>query len=425
MIWVLVVLPIVLLLLGFPIFTILLLASIAMVTLIMDIAPAVLHNQMFNAVGSQPLFAVPFFIFAGAIMSQGGISRRLVDWILSLIGPARGSMALTTVGTCTVFGAISGSSPATVAAVGGMMYPSLREKGYDEKFSSGLIASSGAIASIIPPSIAMILYAASSEQSVTELFSAGILPGILIAALMAGYIYIYARRKGIREHGSFNLGRIAKTTVAGLPALGTPAIILGGIYGGIVTPLESAGVACIWGALVAVFIYRELTWKELWQVSVESVYLTAQVLIIVAASGVFSYLLTINQIPQSLASLLQSLDASQFQVLLLINIFLLVVGCLLDPASAILVLTPLLVPIAQAAQIDLVHLGIIMTVNLSIGMFTPPFGLNIFVTQALFKVPLSKLYPGLVPFIIVNLIGLAVITYWSDLSLFLVPLLGR
>jgi C4-dicarboxylate transporter DctM subunit len=160
-------------------------------------------------------------------------------------------------------------------------------------------------------------------------------------------------------------------------------------------------------------------------VSVESVYLTAQVLIIVAASGVFSYLLTINQIPQSLASLLQSLEASQFQVLLLINIFLLIVGCLLDPASAILVLTPLLVPIAQAAGIDLVHLGIIMTVNLSIGMFTPPFGLNIFVTQALFKVPLSKLYPGLVPFIIVNLIGLAMITYWSDLSLFLVPLLGR
>lgn len=425
MIWVLVVLPIVLLLLGFPIFTILLMASIAMITLIMDIEPSLLHNQMFNAVGSQPLFAVPFFIFAGAIMSQGGISRRLVDWILSLIGPARGSMALTTVGTCTVFGAISGSSPATVAAVGGMMYPSLREKGYDEKFSSGLIASSGAIASIIPPSIAMILYAASSEQSVTELFSAGILPGILIAALMAGYIYVYARRKGIREHGSFDLGRIAKTTVAGLPALGTPAIILGGIYGGIVTPLESAGVACIWGALVAVFIYRELTWKELWHVSVESVYLTAQVLIIVAASGVFSYLLTINQIPQSLASLLQSLEASQFQVLLLINIFLLIVGCLLDPASAILVLTPLLVPIAQAAGIDLVHLGIIMTVNLSIGMFTPPFGLNIFVTQALFKVPLSKLYPGLVPFIIVNLIGLAMITYWSDLSLFLVPLLGR
>ena len=425
MIWVLVVLPVVLLLLGFPIFTILLLSSIAMITLIMDIEPALLHNQMFNAVGSQPLFAVPFFIFAGAIMSQGGISRRLVDWILSLIGPARGSLALTTVGTCTVFGAISGSSPATVAAVGGMMYPSLREKGYDEKFSSGLIASSGAIASIIPPSIAMILYAASSEQSVTELFSAGILPGILIAVLMAGYIYIYARRKGIREHGSYNLARIGRTTLAGLPALGTPAIILGGIYGGVVTPLEAAGVACVWGALVAVFIYRELSWKQLWQVSVESVYLTAQVLIIVAASGVFSYLLTINQIPQGLVSFLQSLEASQFQVLLIINVFLLVVGCLLDPASAILVLTPLLVPIAKAVGIDLVHLGIIMTVNLSIGMFTPPFGLNIFVTQALFRVPLSKLYPGLVPFIIVNLIGLLVITYWEGLSLFLVPLLGR
>ena len=425
MIWAMAVLPVVLLLLGFPIFTILLLASIVVVAILQDLPPELLHSQMFNAVGSQPLFAVPFFIFAGAIMSQGGISRRLVDWILSLIGPARGSLPLTTVGTCTVFGAISGSSPATVAAVGGMMYPSLREKGYDEKFSSGLIASSGAIASIIPPSIAMILYAASAEQSVTELFSAGILPGILIAVLMAAYIYWYARRKGIREHGSYDLGRIARTTLWGLPALGTPAIILGGIYGGIVTPLESAAVACVWGALVAVFFYGELSLKQLWQVSVESVYLTAQVLIIVAASGVFSYLLTINQIPQELTSFIKSLEASQFQVLLIINVFLLIVGCLLDPASAILVLTPLLVPIAQAVGIDLVHLGIIMTVNLSIGMFTPPFGLNIFVTQALFRVPLSRLYPGLVPFILVNLIGLAVITYWEDLSLVLVPLLGR
>jgi C4-dicarboxylate transporter DctM subunit len=425
MIWAMAVLPVVLLLLGFPIFTILLLSSIVVVAIIQDLPPELLHNYMFNAVGSQPLFAVPFFIFAGAIMSQGGISRRLVDWILSLIGPARGSLPLTTVGTCTVFGAISGSSPATVAAVGGMMYPSLREKGYDEKFSSGLIASSGAIAAIIPPSIAMILYAASAEQSVTELFSAGILPGILIALLMAAYIYYYARKQGIREHGSYDLGRIARTTLGGLPALGTPAIILGGIYGGIVTPLESAAVACVWGALVAVFLYRELTLKQLWRVSVEAVYLTAQVLIIVAASGVFSYLLTINQIPQELVNFIKSLEASQFQVLLIINIFLLIVGCLLDPASAILVLTPLLVPIAQAVGIDLVHLGIIMTVNLSIGMFTPPFGLNIFVTQALFRVPLSKLYPGLVPFIVVNLIGLAVITYWEDLSLVLVPLLGR
>lgn len=425
MIWAMAVLPVVLLLLGFPVFTILLLSSIVVVAVVMDIEPAVIHTQMFNAVGSQPLFAVPFFIFAGAIMSQGGISRRLVDWILSLIGPARGSLALTTVGTCTVFGAISGSSPATVAAVGGMMYPSLREKGYDEKFAAGLIASSGAIAAIIPPSIAMILFAASANQSVTELFSAGILPGLLIAALMAGYIYLYARRKGIREHGRFSLRRIAKTTLWGLPALGTPAIILGGIYGGFVTPLESAGVACIWGALVSVFFYRELTLVELWRVSVESVYLTAQVLIIVAASGVFSYLLTINQIPQELVELIKSLDASAWQVLLIINIFLLIVGCLLDPASAILVLTPLLVPVAQAVGIDLVHLGIIMTVNLSIGMFTPPFGLNIFVTQALFKVPLSKLYPGLMPFIGVNLIGMAIITYWEDLSLVLVPLLGR
>ncbi len=424
MIWVMGVLPIILLILGFPIFVILMVSSVIALVWIMDLPLTMIQTEMFGSVDNYKLIAVPFFIFAGAIMAQGGISRRLVEWVLSILGGIRGSLALTTVGACTVFGAISGSSPATVAAVGGMLFPSLREKGYPEKFASGLLASSGAIAGIIPPSIAMILYGAAAEESVRHLFIAGILPGLFIAFVMGVYIYFYARRRGIREGGSFDAATLVRTTKSGSWALGTPLIILGGIYLGVFSPTEAAGVACLYAILVATLVYRDLTLPGLWKVTVESVYLTAQVLIIVGAATLFSRLLTVAGVPQTMVEWITSLEVSAWVVLLVINLLLLLVGCVLDPASAILVLAPILKPVVAAAGIDPVHFGIIMTVNVSIGMFTPPFGLNIFVTQALFRVPLSSLYPGLVPFIIINLLALGVVTYWPDLSLVLVRLLG-
>lgn len=418
------VLPVILLILGFPIFVILMVSSVITILFIMDLPITMVQIELFGSVDNYKLIAVPFFIFAGAIMAQGGISRRLVDWVVSLLGAVRGSLALTTVGACTIFGAISGSSPATVAAIGGMLFPSLREKGYPEKFAGGLLASSGAIAGIIPPSIAMILYGAAAEESVRHLFIAGVLPGLFIAFIMGLYIYFYARKRDIREGEKFTVKRVGRTTKAGAWALGTPLIILGGIYAGIFSPTEAAGVACLYAVIVAMWVYRDMTPTGLWKVTIESVYLTAQVLIIVGAATLFSRLLTIAGVPQGMVEWIQSLGLESWMVLLIINVFLLAVGCVLDPASAILVLAPILKPVILAAGIDPIHFGIIMTVNVSIGMFTPPFGLNIFVTQALFRVPLSSLYPGLVPFIIVNLIALGVISYWPDLSLVLVRLLG-
>jgi len=418
------VLPVILLILGFPIFIILMVSSVITIVFIMDLPITMVQIELFGSVDNYKLIAVPFFIFAGAIMAQGGISRRLVDWVVSLLGAVRGSLALTTVGACTIFGAISGSSPATVAAIGGMLFPSLREKGYPEKFASGLLASSGAIAGIIPPSIAMILYGAAAEESVRHLFIAGVLPGLFIAFVMGLYIYFYARKRDIQEGEKFTVRRVGRTTKAGAWALGTPLIILGGIYAGIFSPTEAAGVACLYAVIVAMWIYRDMTPTGLWKVTIESVYLTAQVLIIVGAATLFSRLLTIAGVPQEMVSWIQSLGLESWMVLLIINLFLLAVGCVLDPASAILVLAPILKPVIVAAGIDPIHFGIIMTVNVSIGMFTPPFGLNIFVTQALFRVPLSSLYPGLVPFIIINLMALGVISYWPDLSLVLVRLLG-
>jgi C4-dicarboxylate transporter DctM subunit len=424
MMYAMVVLPVVLMLMGLPIFTVLMSAAIVTLIFIMDLPLGLIQTELFGSVDNYNLIAVPFFIYAGAIMTQGGISSRLVEWVLSLMGGVRGALGLTTVGACTVFGAISGSSPATVAAIGGMIYPSLRAKGYPERVASGLVAASGAIASIIPPSIAMILYGVAAEESIRNLFIGGILPGLLIAGLMACYIYFTARRLGIKEGGSFSVRRVASTTRQGGWALGMPLIILGGIYSGVFSPTEAAGVSCLYAAIVATLVYRDLSFAGLWKVTIESIVLTAQVLIIVGAATIFSRLLTISGVPQDIVAWIQGMQLSPVMVMLAINVLLLIVGCVIDPVSAILVLTPILKPIIVAAGIDPVHFGIVMTVNLSIGMFTPPFGLNIFVAQAMFKVPLAELYRGLMPLIGVNLLGLAIISAWPDLSLVLVRLLG-
>ena len=416
--YVIIILPIVLLLLGFPIFLILLVTSAILLTFFMSVPLTAVHQVMFGSVDKFALIAVPFFLFAGEIMGVGGMSRRIVLWVLALMGNLRGCRPLATVGACTVFGAISGSSVATIAAVGRLMYPVLREK-YDAKFSSGIICCTGAIDILIPPSISMILYGASAEQSVALLFIAGVFPGLLMAAFQGTYGIWYAHRNNIRDGEPFSPRKVWQLSVSGFWSLGAPFVILGGIYGGIFSPTEAAGIACVYGILVTRFIYGDISWKGLWDVAVNSMYLTAQVLIIVAAAGVFSWILTVSGIPQQTVKLVQSFADSQWQVLMVLNIFLLIVGCFIDPGSAILVLTPLLVPICKAYGVDLIHFGIIMTMNLAIGMFTPPFGLNIFVTQALTKVPLKTLYPGLVPYIILTILALMVVTYVPWLSLYL------
>ena len=424
MIWAMVVLPIILLVMGMPIFTVLMAAASVALIYVLDLPIGLIQTELFGSADNYNLVAVPFFILAGAIMSAGGISERLVNWVLSLFGGIRGSLGLTTVGACTVFSAISGSSAATVAAIGRMLYPSLLEKGYPVAVASGFLAASGAIDVVIPPSIAMILYGVAAEESIRYLFIGGILPGLLMAALMAVYIYFTARRLGIREGGKFSLSNVARTTRQGGWALGMPIIILGGIYTGVFSPTEAAGVACLYAIVVALFIHRDLSWSGLWKVTIESVILTAQVLIIVAAAALFARLLTIAGVPQGIATWIQEMQLSPIVVMLMINILLLLVGCVVDPASAILVLAPILKPVVVQAGIDPIHFGVIMTVNLSIGMFTPPFGLNIFVIQGMFKVPLPTLYRGLVPVIGVNLLALAIITAWPGLTLWLVRLIG-
>ncbi|MDF2119086.1 TRAP transporter large permease [Roseiarcaceae bacterium H3SJ34-1] len=423
MTWALVVVPLVLLLLGFPIFLVLLTAATAMVVFVMNVPPVVLHQNMFGTINQFALLAVPFFIYAGELMGRGSVAQRLVDFVQSVTSPVRGSLGITTVGTATIFGAISGVSAAAVATIGKVMYPAMRKAGYPDHFAAGLITAVGAIDIIIPPSIPMIVYGAAAEESVPRLYAAGIIPGLLIAGLLAAYVIWYARRHDIGRSEPFNWSRCVNATRRGLWALGAPFIILGGIYGGVFSPTEAAAVACIYAGLVTRFVFHELSVKDIVEAASSTAVFTAQILIILACAGVFSWILTVNQVPAQMAQWLQQYSVAPWMFLLAINVLLLAVGCFLDPLSAILLLTPLLVPMVKAIGIDTVHFGIVVTVNLAIGLFHPPFGINIFVAQSVLGIPLKTLYRGIIPFLFVYLLALGIITYIPEVSLFGVKLL--
>ncbi|MEZ5668306.1 MAG: TRAP transporter large permease [Alphaproteobacteria bacterium] len=424
MTWALLILPVALFALGLPVFAVLLGGAVVAVLVSGgSLQPLTLHQVMFGGINQVALLAVPFFIFAGELMSRAGIADRLIDWVLALTGRTRGSLAMAAVGASTVMGAVSGSSPATVAAVGRVLYPRLKDGAYGRPFSLGLIVSSGSIAIVIPPSIAMILYGASAEQSIPRLFQAGLLPGLLIAACMGAYILWRTRRATAAEGEPFSAGRLVRATWRALAALAMPVLVLAGIYSGWFSPTEAGGVACLYAALVGLFVHRALSWRGLCAAAAESAYLTAQILVIVAAAGTFSWVLTVQGVPQGLLAWIVGLDLSPAGFLVAINLALLGIGCLLDPTSAILVLTPILVPILAHLGIDPIHFGIVMTVNLSIGMFTPPFGLNIFVAQSVLDPDLAAIYRGILPFAAIQIAALAVITYIPDLSLLLPMLL--
>jgi len=411
------VLPVALLLLGFPIYLVLLTAVTVALVFYMNVPLVVLHQNLFGAIDAFALLAVPFFIYAGELMSRGSVAQRIVDFVQAGVGRVPGSLGVTTVGTSAIFGAISGASAATVATVGKAMLPAMRRAGYPEPFAAGLITAVGAIDIIIPPSIPLIVYGMAAQESVPRLYAAGVLPGLLIAGMLAVYVVWTAKRHGFERGSAFELKNFFRSLGRGVWALGAPFIILGGIYGGIFSPTEAAAVACVYAALVTWAVFRELGWADVVEAAAATVLFTGQVLIIVACASVFAWLLTVQQVPQGLVSWIQGHEFSQGTVLLVINVLLLLVGCFLDPLSAILLLTPLLVPLVKALGIDTVHFGIVVTVNLAIGLFHPPFGINIFVAQSVLGLKLETIYRGIVPFIVIYLVALLVITYVPQLSL--------
>ena len=420
MIWTLGGLPIIALLLGLPVFAALLIGVIATIGFVMPLPATMLHQNMFGAISSYTLLAVPFFLFAGELMGRGGISSRIIEWVLALVGRTPGAVGLVAVGTSGVYGSISGSSPATVASISRQIYPDMIKSGYSSRFSIGLINAGGAISVVLPPSINFLLYGAVAEESIVRLFTAGILPGLLMLGVLAVAVVVYASRNGIHEGKTFSFSHLVATTKRAFWALMAPVIVLGTIYGGIATPTEAGGVACVYAIFVTTIIHRDLTARDVIRIAGSSALLTAQIMIIVAAAGVFSWLLTISGFQSALSSFVAGLDVQPWMILMAINILLLIVGCFIDPTSAILTLTPLLLPIATQIGIDPIHFGVIMTVNLAIGMYTPPFGLNLFVTQATLKVSTMEIYRGVIPFALLQIIALMIVTYVPALSLILI-----
>jgi len=413
------VLGFVLLLLNVPMF-VLMVATAVIIIWAYNVAPLTLiATQMFGSIDKFALMAIPFFIFGANVMGAGGLTTRLIAWVEALVGWVRGGLAFTTILTCEIFGTVSGSSAATTAAVGSILYPPLRKNRYGETFCLGLVTSTGAIASVVPPSIGMIVYSAITGASVGAVFMGGIGPGILLGICFGGWVLVHVHRNHVPVVGSFHLPTALQRTKSAGWAIGMPALILGGIYSGVFTPTEASAVSAVYAIFVSFCIYREMTLKKLFHIAVESGLITAKIMVIIASSGVFVWLLTVGGVPQSVNSWVKSAGASQFMVLLLINVVFLVAGMFLEPNSTLVVLTPLFYPIATALGVNPVHLGVILVLNISIGMYTPPFGFNLFVSSSIFGAPMRKIIVGLLPFIAVSLVALFLTTYVPDISLWL------
>ncbi len=395
-------------------------SSLAAVLVNGRLSASYVAQALVTGTDSFPIMAVPLFVLAGELMAEGGVSRRLLNVFNEMFGRITGGLAIVTVVVCMFFAAVSGSGPATVAAVGSMVYPTLIEKGYSKKFSLALIASAGAIGVIIPPSIPMVMYGVSTGTSITSLFMGGFLPGLLIGLALIFWCYFYCKRNGWKgEQSRFSLKRTLKMAWDAKWALINPIIILGGIYGGIFTPTEAASVAAIYALVVGIFVHRELNMKSLLRCLGNSCLTTATIMIILGCASAFTKVLTIEQIPAIVTHAMLTLTSSKFVMLLLITILLLIVGCVMDTTPAILVLAPILLPVVESFGVNPVHFGIVMVVNLAIGFITPPLGVNMFVAARVGNEKVDTVIKGIVPFIIVMTVCLLLITYIPTISMLL------
>ena len=396
---------------------------------IVDMAPLqVAAQRMFNSIAdSFPLMAIPFFMIAGAVMERGGMSRRLIDLARSLVGSFFGGFALITVVASMFFASISGSSPATVAAIGAIMIPAMIANGYRPEFAAATQASSGYMGVILPPSIPMILFGVATGTSIGGLFMAGIIPGLLIGLALGITAVILSWKKGYRgsnEKATFM--EIFAAFYKAIPALLMPIIILGGIYGGWFTPTEAANVAVVYGLLIGFFVYRELTLKDIPVLLRDAAIKTSMVMLIIAAASAMGLVLTREQIPAQIAETLLSITDNPIMMLMILNVMLLVLGTFLETSAAIIILAPILFPAVIQLGIDPIHFGIIMVVNLAIGMVTPPVGVNLFVASGISKIPIEKIINSNWWYLLASLIVLGIITYFPALSLWLPNmLLGR
>jgi C4-dicarboxylate transporter, DctM subunit len=374
-------------------------------------------KEMFSSINKFPLAAIPFFILAGNLMETGGISRRLVEFAKSIVGGVQGGLPMTCVLTCMIFAAVSGSSVATTFAIGAILIPALIKHGYPTPYAAALQATSAELGVIIPPSIPMILYGVSAEVSIGELFIAGFGPGLLIGFALMAFVYVYCKIKGWgKTDGEGRLGFGTASLQAGW-ALMMPVIILGGIYGGVFTPTEASAVAVFYALIVGMFIYGEIGIKDLYGILRKSVLSSAVIMFIIANAGLFAFLITRAGVPDAIGHWLEAVLKSPEMFLLGVNLALFIIGMFIETSAAIIVLAPILAPVAMHFGVDPVHFGLIMVVNLALGMITPPFGVNLFAACTVAKISLDRIVPYLLPFVGVILACLMVITYVPEISL--------
>lgn len=380
-------------------------------------------RSMLGGMDSFPLLAIPMFVLSGIIMARGGVSKKLFDVFSYFLGKLTAGMPCAVIVTCLFYGAISGSAPATVAAVGSMTIPVLTNLGYDKVFSTAIVAVAGGLGVIIPPSIPFILYGMSSGQSISDLFISSILPGFLIGALLMVYSFYYCKKNG-EDKEKINLvvdelhrKGLKKILMESFWAILTPVIILGSIYSGVVSPTEASVLSVFYALFISLFVYKTMKIKDVWAILVEAVRTFAPILFILAASVAFSRVLTLMQVSQTISTWITANISNKIVMLIVINIFLLFVGMVMDTTPAILILTPILLPIVAKMGVSPIHFGVIMVVNLAIGFVTPPIGVNLFVASSLTDIPVIQIAKKAVPFIVYFLIALLLITFIPSISL--------
>lgn len=412
-------LAVVLLLAGFEMFLVLGIPAIAVKEAYFGRIPdPAIVQKILGGIDHTTLLAIPFFIFAANLMGSGQIARQLVNVVRSLIGHTVGGMGHTVVGGSMAFGSVSGSAPATVAAMGRMVYPEMRLGGFSEKFSLGLIVASAETAILIPPSITFIIYGWMTGTSIARLFAGGLCVGIFLGLVFALYVAFEARRSGVAVTPKASWPARLSAIREAKWALGMPAIILGGIYSGVVTPTEAAAASVVYAILVEMLVYRGLSLKDLFNITERSAISTSIIFVLLAMGGMLSFFITIAQVPTHITGFLTAIEAGPVTFLIIVNVVFFIAGMFIDPNSALLILVPPLYPVSLAMGIDPVHFGMIVTLNIGLGMITPPFGLDIFVAASTLNKPVMAIIVGVWPFVLVNIAALLVVTYVPAISLF-------
>lgn len=405
-----------LMMIGSPIAVALGVATMVTMTATTNISLTTMSTACLSGLDSFPLMAIPFFMLAGNLMKSGGISRRILDFADAVVGWVTGSVGMVTVVASMFFAALSGSSPATVTAIGGITIPEMKEEGYDPAYATAITAAAGTIGVIIPPRIPFVIYGVAAQCSISDLFLAGIIPGILIGVVLMIVNYVTAKKCGFGHTKKFHAGHLLRTLGDSIWALLVPVIILGGIYGGIFTPTESAVAAIIYSIFVGVFIYHELDLKSILEAFKETALINGQTTFLVGISMAFARFLTMSQVPGTLAKGILGIS-NPIAILLVINLFLLVVGCFIDNISSTVILTPILLPIVAGIGMSPIQFGIVMTVNLAIGFITPPYGCNLFFASAISNVSVVDIAKKILPMIGVMLIVLMALTFIPALSI--------